>query len=132
MRSSEKVVERSIKQERLVVSKPKRPRYGSYLGEASPAPENLVNRDFKAVAPNEKWLTDISEFQIPAGKVYRSPIIDCFDGKIISWSIGTHPDAGLFNTMLDAAVKTVAGNDKRPVVHTTDGPAGYPASLMRS
>ncbi|PKH14618.1 transposase [Pseudomonas sp. 43NM1] len=121
MRLSEKVVQRLMKQECLVVAKPKRRRYGSYLGEISPAPENLVNRDFTATAPNEKWLTDISEFQIPAGKVYLSPMIDCFDGKVISWSIGTRPDAELVNTMLDAAVKTMACQDKRPVVHSDRG-----------
>ena len=80
MSLSEKVVQRLMKQEGLVVAKPKRRRYGSYLGEISPAPENLLNRDFHAAAPNEKWLTDITEFQIPAGKVYLSPMIDCFDG----------------------------------------------------
>lgn len=121
VRLSEKVVQRLMKQECLVVAKPKRRRYGSYLGEISPAPENLLNRDFTALAPNEKWLTDISEFQIPAGKVYLSPMIDCFDGKVISWSIGTRPDAELVNTMLDAAIETVASNDKRPVVHSDRG-----------
>lgn len=114
-------VQRLMKQECLVVAKPKRRRYGSYLGEISPAPENLVNRDFTAVAPNEKWLTDITEFQIPAGKVYLSPMIDCFDGLVISWTIGTRPDADLVNTMLDVAVETVAGNSKRPVVHSDRG-----------
>jgi transposase InsO family protein len=84
VRLSEKVVQRLMKQEFLVVAKPKRCRYGSCLGEISPAPENLVNRDFKAVAPNEKWFTDITEFQIPAGKVYLPPMIDCFDGLVIS------------------------------------------------
>ncbi|WP_282412797.1 IS3 family transposase, partial [Pseudomonas sp. PS01299] len=121
VRLSEKVVQRLMKQECLVVAKSKRRRYGSYLGEISPAPENLLNRNFTALAPNEKWLTDISEFQIPAGKVYLSPMIDCFDGKVISWSIGTRPDAELVNTMLDAAVETVASNDKRPVVHSDRG-----------
>lgn len=48
-------------------------------------------------------------------------MIDCFDGKVISWSIGTRPDAELVNTMLDAAVDTVASNDKRPVVHSDRG-----------
>jgi putative transposase len=118
---SERVVQRLMKQECLVVAKPKRRRYGSYLGEISPAQENLLNRDFTALAPNEKWLTDISKFQIPARKVYLSPMIDCFDGKVISWSIGTRPDAELVNTMLDAAVETVASNDKRPVVHSDRG-----------
>ena len=81
---SEKVVQRLMKQESLVVAKPKRRRYASYLGEISSAPENIINRDFQAAAPNEKWLTDITEFQIPAGKVYLSPIIDCFDGMVVS------------------------------------------------
>jgi len=68
---------------------------------------NLLNRDFTAGAPNRKWLTDITWFQIPAGKVYLSPMIDCFDGMVVSWSIGTRPDAELVNTMLDAAIDTV-------------------------
>jgi len=118
---SEKVVQRLMKQERLVVATTKRRRYGSYLGEIGPAPENLINRDFQAAAPNEKWLTDITEFQIPAGKVYLSPMIDCFDGLVISWSIGTRPDAELVNTMLDAAVETVADSKNRPVVHSDRG-----------
>ena len=118
---SEKVVQRLMKQEGLVVAKPKRRRYASYLGEISPAPENIINRDFQAGAPNEKWLTDITEFQIPAGKVYLSPIIDCFDGMVVSWSIGTSPDAELVNTMLDAAIETVAQTNDRPVVHSDRG-----------
>jgi transposase InsO family protein/transposase-like protein len=121
VRLSEKVVQRLMKQECLIVAKPKRRRYGSYLGEISPAPENLVNRDFTAVAPNQKWLTDITEFQIPAGKVYLSPMIDCFDGQVISWSISTRPDAELVNTMLDVAVQTITSNSQRPVVHSDRG-----------
>jgi hypothetical protein len=68
--------------------------------------------------------------------VYLPLIIDCFDGRGVSWSIGTRPDAWLVNTMLDASVETVARNSKRPVVHSealiTAGPAGYRALLMRS
>lgn len=118
---SEKVVQRLMKQAHLVVPKPKKRRYASYLGEISPAPENIINRDFQASAPNEKWLTDITEFQIPAGKVYLSPIIDCFDGMVVSWTIGTSPDAELVNTMLDAAIETVAETPDRPVVHSDRG-----------
>jgi transposase InsO family protein len=51
---SEKVVQRLMKQESLVVPKPRKRRYASYLGEISPAPENLINRDFQAAVPNEK------------------------------------------------------------------------------
>lgn len=118
---SEKVIQRLMKQACLVAARPKRRRYGSYLGEISPAPENLLNRNFRAAAPNEKWLTDITEFQLPAGKVYLSPMIDCFDGMVVSWSIGTRPDAELVNTMLDGAVETVADSSDRPVVHSDRG-----------
>lgn len=48
-----------------------RERYHSYVGEISPAPENLINRDFQATALNEKWLTDISEFHIPAAAAWK-------------------------------------------------------------
>lgn len=118
---SEKVVRRLMKQEALVVPKPKQRRYSSYLGEISPAPENIINRDFQASAPNEKWLTDITEFHIRAGKVYLSPIIDCFDGMVISWAMGTKPDAGLANTMLDAALETIADSEERPIIHSDRG-----------
>lgn len=138
---SEKVVQRLMKQERLIVATKKRRPYGSYAGEISPAPENLINRNFHASAPNEKWLTDITEFQLPAGKVYLSPMIDFFDGLVVSWTIGTRPDAELVNTMLDAAVEKLADGNDRPVVHSDRGAhyrwPGWPsrigdAGLIRS
>jgi putative transposase len=118
---SEKVVQRLMKQECLAVKATRKRRYGSYLGEISPAPENLIDRNFQATIPNQKWLTDITEFQIPAGKVYLSPMIDCFDGLVVSGTIGTRPDADLVNTMLDAAIETVANGGDRPVVHSDRG-----------
>jgi putative transposase len=118
---SEKVVQRLMRQECLVVAAISKRRYGSYLGEISPAPENIINRDFQAGAPNEKWLTDITEFQIPAGKVYLSPMIDCFDGLVVSWSIDTRPDADLVNTMMDNAIEIVAGHDNRPIIDSDRG-----------
>ncbi|MGF6546370.1 IS3 family transposase [Paraburkholderia youngii] len=118
---SEKVVRRLMRQEGLAAATTRRRRYGSYRGEISPAPENIINRDFYAAAPNQKWLTDLTEFQIPAGKVYLSPVIDCFDGLVVSWSIGTRPDAELVNTMLDSAIESVAGCRERPVVHSDRG-----------
>ena len=66
-------------------------------------------------------MTDITEFQIAAGKVYLSPMIDCFDGLVVSWSMGIRPDAELVNTMLDAAIDTVIASNDRPVVHSDRG-----------
>ncbi len=101
-------------------------------GEISPAPENLINRDLRAEAPNEQWLTDITEFQIPAGKVYLSPMIDCFDGLVVSWTLGTRPDSELVNTLLDAAIDTVTDCELRPVVHSDrGGHYGWPGWLKR-
>ena len=118
---SEKVVLRLMRQEGLVVAAIRKRRYGSYLGEISPAPENIINRNFLADTPNEKWLTDITEFHIPAGKVYLSPMIDCFDGLVVSWTIGTRPDSDLVNTMLDAAIESVATSESRPIIHSDRG-----------
>ena len=60
---SEKVVLRLMHEENLVVPSVKRRKYSSYKGELSPEVENIINRDFHAEIPNEKWLSDITEFQ---------------------------------------------------------------------
>ena len=117
---SEKVIRRIMREESLVVPRKQRRKYSSYLGEISPAAENIVARDFHAEQPNVKWLTDLTEFHIPAGKVYLSPIIDCFDGLAVSWTIGTSPNAELVNDMLDGAISTLL-NEEKPVVHSDRG-----------
>ena len=104
----------------LTVCTRRRRRYASYMGEITPAVDNIVNRNFHADAPNQTWLTDITEFQFPAGKVYLSPMIDCFDGMVVSWTIGATPDAELVNTMLDTAIATLPDGE-RPVVHSDRG-----------
>ena len=117
---SEKVVRRIMEEEELIVPCKKKRRYSSYKGEISPAVENVILRDFHAKAPNMKWLTDLTEFHIPAGKVYLSPVIDCFDGLAVSWTIGTSPDAELVNTMLDDAIDNLTEGE-HPIVHTDRG-----------
>lgn len=73
-----------MKDNNLVVKVRKHKKYSSYQGKISEAARNIINRDFHSEKPNEKVLTDITEFSIPAGKVYLSPIVDCFDGMIPS------------------------------------------------
>jgi len=114
---SEKVIRRIMKEEELTVPLRKKRRYCSYRGEISPAVENIIARDFRADAPNKKWLTDLTEFHIPAGKIYLSSIVDCFDGMVVSWTIGTSPDAELVNTMLDYAICNLS-EDERPILHS--------------
>ena len=87
----------------------------------SPAPDNALNRDFSASAPNEKWLTEVPEFQALAGMVYLSPMNDCFDGMFVSWSIGTRPNVQSVDTMPDAAIDKVTASGDRPVAHSDCG-----------
>lgn len=104
----------------VVVYVGKRRRYSSYKGEIGAAPDNLVKRDFRADAPNKLWLTDVTRFSIPAGKVYLSPIIDCFDGMPVSWTIRKSPNAEMADTMLKAACSTLS-KDEIPVIHSDRG-----------
>lgn len=119
-RVSEKVVHRIMKQENLTIRRRRRQKNNSYKGEITPSVENLIDRNFHAAQPNQKWVTDITEFSIKAGKVYMSPIIDCFDGMPVSWAIGTSPNAKLANTMLKNAIDMLRP-DEKPIVHSDRG-----------
>ena len=99
-------------------------RYSSYKGEIGGAPANLVNRDFHAANPNELWVTDITEFRIPAGKVYLSPVIDCYDGMPVAWTIGTSPNAALANGMLGARAPRSGRERRRSSTRTVDAADG--------
>lgn len=117
---SEKVIRRIMRQENLVVYAASRKKYSSYKGEISPEVPNVIHRDFHASAPNQKWLTDLTEFALPAGKVYLSPVIDCFDGFVQSWTIGTSPNANLVNRMLEKALVSLH-SDEHPIIHSDRG-----------
>lgn len=119
---SEKVVRRLMAEEGCRVAYLKRRRrYSSYRGEISDAPPNLVERKFRAGGPNELWLTDITEFKLPSGeKAYLSPVIDCFDGLVVSWRIGRRPNAALANGSLEDACRTLAPG-QHPVCHSDRG-----------
>ena len=117
---SEKVVRKLMAEAGLIVLFRRKKKFQAYQGEISPAPDNIIDRNFHADQPNEKWLTDITEFSIPAGKIYLSPIIDCFDGFVVSWTIATHPTAEMANTMLDKAACSLQ-DDEYPIIHSDRG-----------
>ena len=120
VRVSEKVVCRIMKEENLTVKLTRRRKYNSYTGEHTPAPENLVQRNFHAEKKNQLWLTDITEFKLDTGKVYLSVIIDCFDGMPVAWRIGTSPNAVLANETLRMAIATLEPGEK-PILHSDRG-----------
>ncbi|MDY4060348.1 IS3 family transposase [Anaerovoracaceae bacterium SGI.195] len=117
---SEKVVRRVMIEENLEVKIRKAKKYSSYKGEISPAVPNEVQRNFHSEKPEELLLSDISEFAIPAGKVYLSPAVDCFDGMLVTWRISEHPNAELVNSMLDDVIANMDAKSK-PIIHTDRG-----------
>ena len=127
-RVSEKLVRDVMRERGLVpVYLRRRRRYSSYAGELDEAPANLPlmedgTHDFRASGPNEKWVTDITEFRLPGDprKVYLSPVVDLFDGRPVAWSIGVRPDAALANSSLEAACATLAPGE-RPFCHSDRG-----------
>lgn len=102
-------------------TKPKR-RYSSYAGEVTEHPGNKVRQDFTAGLPNFLWLTDVTQFSVPAGKPCLPPVLDCFDGSIVSWTTSTSPNAEMANSMLEAAIRlTEPGERAHLVVHSGCG-----------
>lgn len=120
---SEKVVRRLMHEEGITPRFPKRKRkFSSYQGEISPAPPNLVNRDFHAPAPNRLWLTDISVFTAHEGRVYLSAIIDCFDGKVVAAKTSLNPTMELAEATLQAAIDAERpARDGSLVIHSDRG-----------
>lgn len=83
----------------------KRPKekYHSYKGNVGKVADNIINRDFKATAPLQKWTTDVSQFNFSWGKCYLSPILDMYTNEIISYDLSLHPNLNQICNMLDKA-----------------------------
>ena len=85
--------------------------------------ENILNRDFHADKPNEKWLTDVTEFKwyegIEVHKVYLSAILDLYDRRIVAYVVGDRNDNPLVYRTFDQAVK--ANPDAKPLFHSDRG-----------
>jgi putative transposase len=95
-------------------------KYKSYKGKVGKTAPNILNRNFRAEKPNEKWVTDITEFKIFGEKIYFSPILDLFNGEIIAFSIQSRPIYSLVSTMLDKAFERITDKDKL-LIHSDQG-----------
>lgn len=104
----------------LVCRVRRRKRYGTYRGDVGQTAPNLLNREFTATAPNQKWVTDVTEFATPDGKVYLAPVMDLFDRQILAWAIGTAPTLELTNGALRDALATLP-DGPTPLVHSDQG-----------
>ena len=82
-------------------------KYKSYKGEQGKIAPNFLNRSFKAKQPNQKWATDMTEFNVSGKKLYLSPVIDLYNQEIISYELAESPSFKSVMIMLDKAVKKV-------------------------
>lgn len=78
-------------------------KYSSYKGTVGKIANNLINREFEADRPNEKWYTDVTEFNLRGDKVYLSPILDGFNQEVISYNVSKSPNLEQINDMLNKA-----------------------------
>ena len=85
-------------------------KYKSYKGEQGKIAPNILERNFKAQAPNQKWATDITEFNVSGQKLYLSPIIDLYNQEIISYELTERPVFNQVVTMLKKAFKKIPNN----------------------
>jgi putative transposase len=117
---AKKTVLRLMRSLGLVCKVRRRKRYNSYQSEQGTTAPNLLNREFDATAPNQKWVTDVTEFNVGDRKLYFSPVMDLFDRQIISHTIGTSPNLDLTNTSLRQALNCLQPG-QQPLVHSDQG-----------
>ena len=114
-----KTVERLMR-ESGIKSQVRIKKYRSYKGSIGKIAPNVLERDFKATAPNKKWVTDVTEFALFGQKRYLSPILDLFNGEIISYTISTHPNLIMVTKMLGKALKGM-DKDIGLILHSDQG-----------
>lgn len=95
-------------------------KYKSYKGEIGKVCENLLKREFKADKPNQKWVTDVTEFTLFGTKLYLSPIIDLFNGEVVSYNISEHPVLNQVMDMLKKAFTKISDNTNL-ILHSDQG-----------
>ena len=95
-------------------------KYRSYRGNVGKIAANLLERDFQAAVPNKKWVTDVTEFSLFGKKVYLSPIMDLFNGEIVSYSIGFYPRFSQTLEMLELAFAKIPDGTNL-ILHSDQG-----------
>lgn len=114
-----KTVQRLMKQLGLVC-RVKMKKYRSYRGEVGKIAPNRLERSFEADKPNEKWVTDVTEFSLFGEKLYLSPILDLYSRDIVSYTISDRPVLSMVMDMLDKALSNLPEKDK-PIFHSDQG-----------
>lgn len=114
-----KTVERLMK-ELGIVCRVRIKKYHSYKGEVGKIMPNLLARNFEAEKPNQKWVTDVTEFSLFGQKLYLSPILDLCSRDIISYVISDRPLLSMVTSMVDKAFTKVP-NGTNLILHSDQG-----------
>lgn len=101
-------------------SKVRPKRYTSYKGDVGKIAPDLVQREFTADKPNQKWVTDVTEFKVGEQKVYLSPVIDLFNQEVVSYEVSKSVRLSLVTDMLKKATAKL-GLHETPIVHSDQG-----------
>ena len=114
-----KTVQRLIKELGLVC-RVRMKKYRSYKGETGKIAPNLLKRDFRAEKPNQKWVTDVTEFSLFGEKLYLSPILDLYSSDLVSYTISDRPVLSMVTSMLDKAFEDLPDGTKL-ILHSDQG-----------
>lgn len=117
--TNHKLVMKLMKQAHLTC-KLRKKKYHSYRGEVGKVAPNLLKRDFKAVRPYSKWTTDITEFKLLGQKLYLSPILDLFNGEIVSYTLSKSPNFHQITEMLQSAFQKIPDHPHL-ILHSDQG-----------
>lgn len=114
-----KTVQRLMK-ELALVCRVRMKKYKSYGGEVGKTAPNLLERNFKAEKPNQKWVTDVTEFSLFGRKLYLSPILDLCSQDIVSYTIFDSPVLSMVTEMLNKAFLRIPDNTNL-ILHSDQG-----------
>lgn len=95
-------------------------KYRSYRGEVGSVAPNRLQREFSAERPNQKWVTDVTEFNVQGNKLFLSPVMDLYNGEIIAYEMSEKPSFEMVGTMLKQALRKLKPSDS-PLLHSDQG-----------
>ena len=95
-------------------------KYRSYKGEVGNAAPHVLQRRFDTTGMNQKWVTDVTEFNVAGEKLYLSPVMDLYNGEIIAFETSKRPEYSLVGFMLKKALSKLRRDD-RPILHSDQG-----------
>lgn len=95
-------------------------KYRSFKGDMGLVAPNELARQFEAKAPNQKWVTDVTEFKVGDEKLYLSPLLDLYNGEIIAFETSRRPVFEMVRSMLHKAIATLLPHE-RPLLHSDQG-----------